>query len=704
MTPPSFPFTVRARVLRQLGDELIREPSLAVFELVKNAYDADATSCCVRLENPEDAARARIIVEDNGCGMSEELMQNVWLVIGTDYRAKQRAQRQRTELGRFPQGNKGLGRLAVHKLGQRITVITRVADGDEVVVDLDWEQLERLENLTDASISIKTRQPIHFKGNDHGTRIEISALRETWDKLKCRKLRRAITSLCSPYNGPDDFHVELQIVPENDWLSGLLDPSEIKETAIYYAKGEIKGATLMYSYEFRPLPRMQENLKPRRLPSAAASVVDKTKERGIHTIDLDEIEIEPGKKASIGRVSFEFYIFDLETTVLSLAVGDIKGFKTYLKENGGIRVYRDGVRVFDYGEPDDDWLNLDARRVNEPVGKVSNRQILGVVQLDGETSDVLVEKSNREGFVENPAYEALKSALRFTLTQIEAERKKDQREVRKFYSRKGANRPVAEEISDLRESLQEQGLLEEFEPKLKKIEQQFEAFQDTMLQAAAPGLTFGIIVHQVEKLMKELVIAVREDGDLRHIRSLVDQLDKLIDGIGDLFRRSGTSVENASDLIRQTLFNCLFRFKKHKVEIVNGLDEGNKDFRVDCSRRLVVASLMNFIDNSIYWIQAACREKRKIYIGTTDEIDGGPCIIVADNGPGFQDDPESLVQPFFTRRGDGMGLGLYLADQAARRHVADDRHGRLVFPQKGDVRLPHGFDGAVIAFQFPKSL
>ena len=135
---------------------------------------------------------------------------------------------------------------------------------------------------------------------------------------------------------------------------------------------------------------------------------------------------------------------------------------------------------------------------------------------------------------------------------------------------------------------------------------------------------------------------------------------------------------------------------------MNGLEHGNKDFTVECSRRLVVASLMNFIDNSIYWLQAAGRSERRIFIGTSRELDGGPCIVVADNGPGFQDEPEALVQPFFSRRPDGMGLGLYLADQAAQRHSATGHKGRLRFPQRGDISLPSGFTGAVVAFQFPK--
>ena len=79
--------------------------------------------------------------------------------------------------------------------------------------------------------------------------------------------------------------------------------------------------------------------------------------------------------------------------------------------------------------------------------------------------------------------------------------------------------------------------------------------------------------------------------------------------------------------------------------------------------------------------------------------------MVADNGPGFQDDDEALVQPFFSRRPDGMGLGLYLANQAAERHSVEGKKGRLRFPKKGDVSLPPGFTGgAVVAFQFPKGL
>ena len=88
--------------------------------------------------------------------------------------------------------------------------------------------------------------------------------------------------------------------------------------------------------------------------------------------------------------------------------------------------------------------------------------------------------------------------------------------------------------------------------------------------------------------------------------------------------------------------------------------------------------------------------QRQLYIGISDEFEAGPAIIVADNGAGFQgDDPEHLVRPFFTRKPEGMGLGLYYANLAMELNG-----GQLAFPQPGEVELPREFDGAVVAMIF----
>jgi C4-dicarboxylate-specific signal transduction histidine kinase len=89
-----------------------------------------------------------------------------------------------------------------------------------------------------------------------------------------------------------------------------------------------------------------------------------------------------------------------------------------------------------------------------------------------------------------------------------------------------------------------------------------------------------------------------------------------------------------------------------------------------------------------------------LLISTTKDLQGGPAIVVADNGPGFgNDDPEDLIAPFFSRRNGGMGLGLYIVNEVMRVNK-----GRLVFPGPGDLELPDEFNGAVVALQFPQLL
>jgi len=130
---------------------------------------------------------------------------------------------------------------------------------------------------------------------------------------------------------------------------------------------------------------------------------------------------------------------------------------------------------------------------------------------------------------------------------------------------------------------------------------------------------------------------------------------------------------------------------------VNGIEGGDPDFKIRCNRRLILTALMNAVDNSMYWVSS--QPKRQIYLGTSFEYDGKPAIVVADNGPGFQDPPEYLVEAFFTRKLDGMGLGLHLANE-----VMDKQNGRLIFPEPGDISLPSQFSGAVLLFEFEKQV
>ena len=193
------PFRPRARLLQLLGDQLIGTPRLAVFELVKNAYDADSEKVTVTLQGLS-SEQPFIVVEDDGDGMTLETIRDIWLVPAHDHRAEQRKALRRTRLLRLPLGEKGLGRFAVHKLGDRIELITRAKGSAECVVTINWDALIEQPFLSDAEVIVRTRAPEHFQGDKTGTRLTISRLRETsWSRGDVRRLLRQITSISSPF-------------------------------------------------------------------------------------------------------------------------------------------------------------------------------------------------------------------------------------------------------------------------------------------------------------------------------------------------------------------------------------------------------------------------------------------------------------------------------------------------------------------------
>jgi hypothetical protein len=170
------PFRPRARLLQLLGDQLIGSPRLAVFELVKNGYDADAETVTIRLDDI-DQDNASIVVTDDGDGMTLETIRDIWLVPAHDHREIQRKALRRTRLNRLPLGEKGLGRFAVHKLGDRIDLVTRSKGNPECVVSIDWTVLIGKSFLSDAEVVVSTRDPVIFKGKKTGTQLTISGLR-----------------------------------------------------------------------------------------------------------------------------------------------------------------------------------------------------------------------------------------------------------------------------------------------------------------------------------------------------------------------------------------------------------------------------------------------------------------------------------------------------------------------------------------------
>ncbi len=681
----ALPFKPRARMLVLLGDQLIRDAGIAVFELVKNAYDADATRVDVTLSHVASKQDGRVVVEDDGCGMNWDQIVNVWLEPGTDHRQRQKVQGYRTpRFSRLPLGEKGVGRFAAHKLGKKITLISRAVESSEVVVEIDWNDFTKERYLSDASVRVSERNARHFKGDATGTRIEISDLNDEITRGTLRQIQRAITSVCSPFRAPGDFLAELHVEPETEVLRGILTLNKVLDLAPYRATAMVEGPVLTYDYSFIPLTGM-ERVEGRTASQCQMSVPD------IDLLGREEFV------RSIGPILLEFRIYDLDSQTLHYAVSDKKGFKEFLKSSGGVRVYRDGVRVYDYGEPGNDWLDLGGTRVNEPTARVSNNQVIAAVHLQGASSIGLVEKTNREGFIENSTFELFRKVVRFVLTQIVFERNSDKERVRALYGTKSLKEPVLADLEDLRITLRAHPayISSEVLPIVDRVEQQYREMRDRLLTAAGTGLTLSVVIHEVEKAIKSLSVAVSRNASVSELQNLAHHLNELIEGLTYLTRKTGRRKEPAGNLIRQALLNTNYRTRAHGITIFNGVEAGDPNPDVKCTRRLIIATLMNLIDNSIYWLSTKGAEDKRIYMGVSTDLGGGPVIFVADNGPGFQDPPELLTEPFMTRRPEGMGLGLHIANEIMKAH-----DGKLIFPTADDLGISDAYCGAVVGLQF----
>lgn len=683
-------FKPRARLLLLLGDQLIRDPGVAVFELVKNAFDADSPDATVTMSRVDDPPRGQIIVEDRGSGMNAATVSTVWLEPGTDFRIKQKDKGEHSpKYKRIPIGEKGVGRFAAHKLGNKVRLITRSENSAEVVVEIDWENdFKQKRYLEEVEIKVVERSPEHFRGSKTGTRLEVTQLRDTWTRGMVRDLARAINAISSPFSGVGDFKTKLIMQDHEEWLYGLLDVQDVLKFSLYQAKCLIKGKKLTYEYKFTPFPGMNR--------VNARTVTHSILLNGLkNPINLEN--------HNIGPVEIRLFIFDQDAKVLQLGeVHDKKGLKEFLNEAGGVRVYRGGIRVYDYGERGNDWLGLGGRRVNVPTKRLSNNLIIGAVSLnikksiDLKLNRGLIEKTNREGFVENTDYEAFRDAVAYAIQSIELERNMDKRRIRNAYSASKLREPVLQDLTDLREIVESKHLIDELGPYLDRIETDFRAIRDRLLTSATAGLSLSVVIHEVEKGVASLALAVETDKATHRVKALAKHLAELIEGYGALVRRSGVGRERARSLVSQALFNVQLRLQVHKIEVVRSAQR--QDFELKCSRRLIISTIMNLIDNSIWWLDNKWGEqtgKKKIFIDLVEDIQGHRAIVVADNGPGFIDPPEFLTEPFVSRKPDGMGLGLHIASE-----VMKAQGGEVIFPDKGDVELPRGIDGAVVALSF----
>lgn len=707
-------FRANAHLLKLLGDQLIGDDRLAVFELVKNAYDADATS--VEVELDLNSNQPNIAVWDHdGHGMDKDTILNKWMEIGTESKRNSNWVRS-PKFNRLPLGEKGVGRLAVHKLGSIMQLNTRREGFPEVKITIDWPELiEQATYIEDTQVQIEElMQPEYFPDGKTGTRIVVGNLnKKEWTRGDIRRLKRLLTSLTSPFQTASDFEVTLSVPGREKDYSDILDADDVINNALWKYEFEIDSeGSFSYKYTFTP-PSLYSSLKGEIKEGSDESLelFPPSKEERLSRFfeNRNDLLLTANDLTNIGPIKGCFYVFSREKEILN-AIGAYQSIRQYLDDNTGIRVYRDGIRVFNYGERNDDWLGLNAMRVNNPSKRIAVNLVIGNVELNLENSRGLEEKTNREGFDENDHFVRFRLITfsimeHFHLLHLKA---RQQLQEAKQGSKKKEKLPTQrfeENVQKLKDGLVKHKLDKELGGQLERIESDYKQMRQVTLSAVT-GVNLSVIFHEVERGIVQLNSDIQRNLDYDTLRERSEHLAKLLEGFAPLLKKNGSKKFPAKALIEGAIEFSQHRFYHHKVITSNPLTTGEAiDFEINGPSNLLLAAINNIVDNAIHWTGLKAEKgestayKPGIQITTlTDFFKEGPAIVVLDNGPGFDLTPDEAIQPFNTTRPGGMGVGLYYADQ-----VMESIGGKIIITSAEDLDLPETYCGAAIALVFNKA-
>lgn len=701
-----------ARLLTMLGEQLIKNERIALIEIIKNSYDADADWVKVSFQNFTDAFEynntSKIIIEDNGCGMSLDIIKYHWLNPATpDKLNKKRDERQKTPKGRIIQGEKGIGRFAMLKLGKKITIITRPQNGEnEYVIVYDFSKYdndflteygkEKMLFLDDIDISVVARRPEYFvernislgtrkkKAPPYGTVLEISDLKGTWTPNKAESVFLDTIKLNSIFIKSKNPEFEVVFDRDNKILPFSRDHLEklwllLDEKSVLHIKdGYFDNDSLSFEYKLGNQPKKIKIIDP---IITGLRVFNDRFGNGAERLKKRKIEC--------GSFGFEFHIFDLSVKAPAKYQLD-KDDKKIIKENR-IYLYRDNIRVYPYGEPEDDWLRIDEYRGKIAAGDfLSNDQVIGCINITQKGNPKLKDKTNREGLIEEgnatEDFIVLLQTFLAYIRKIPFQMYKDNEENKNKQDIFNTSQ-VASDFELLKASTTNnpklRGLVEKTEKGYKKEREYLVQRAETTEDLAGVGLSVETASHDIMSLMEKVL-----DNLSTLISGLMsnDDIDKdyLLKELQSIHWQTGFVEGKLKDI--QLLFKSSKQRRRNirvadilqKVKKIyeNTLASGHIDFQVNSFGSPLIAKttdavllqlFINLIDNSVYWLNQIDKRTKKIEV----LLDGNRGVMIfSDNGPGInKEDAPYIFEAFYSGKGeDGRGLGLYIARRLLERN------------------------------------
>lgn len=653
----------RARLVGLIGEDLVSDEPVAVVELVKNAYDADARTVEVHFDS---AAPTRLVIRDDGHGMELDTVLGAWLEPGTVVKR----QSDHSPGGRVYQGAKGIGRFASARLAESLLLETRTdSTRDGVMVLFDWGRFDETRYLDEIEILWELHD---LPDLQRGTRLTLGQLRKGWTDSDFEELHSRLSRLISPFDDVRDFRIDLQVPGHAEW-SGDVEAPELLEEPRYVLRGSL-GADGAFTGEILRDGNVADRIDKRKLAKADETPICGPFAVEIRAWDRDREGLDPLAER------------------LRLGVQEIRRI---LDTYSGVSIYRDGFRVYPYGQRGNDWLNLDNRSRQNPVRRLGNNQVVAAIRLSREGNPGLRDRSTREGMVLNADHVALEKWFIEILALLEEyrygvrPRRKDTKPDEPLFE----PFDVAEVVKAARKQLGTKHPVTELITRLERqVAEGTERIQEVfsrLLMSAGLGQMVDLVIHEIGaplgKINRQLVLIERAvvastdrdlaqtvlpmlvsvKGWLEQMHNLRQRLDPQTAG-----RRGRASTFDVRDEIEDT-FN-LYAALLEGQGIAHEIRSPTEPLKVRMARAALGQVLANLVDNSIFWLGRQARGGR--IIAALERRDSGFAITINDSGPGVaSEDRSEIFEPYFTKKPNGIGLGLYIA------RLVIEPYGRLVY-------------------------
>lgn len=662
-------FRPKARIIRLLGENLLKDDITALLELVKNSHDADASFCKITFKSME-GDKQEIRIQDDGTGMSREDIINFWLVPGTTNKIKKIY----TAKGRRVQGEKGLGRFATDKIANTIEILTKTIKMNKTLrLDITWNDFETSDTFLD-DVPISLKEETHDFPKE-GTLVVLTNLRKKWNEKDLKNLRYGLTRLIPPYSGPQKFTINLE-APDYPKIEGIIHTNILKKAPFQiYAKlenGEINAEVVI---------KLRDRVETMKQVIRVSGFDSDEKISKSDLVELGPVQVDIGafilSKRGVGIPGF---ISDLD--------------RKLLRQWHGVGIYSDGFWIYPYGEDWYDWLRLFERRVDKPAQRFDNSQITGFVRISRDMNKGLVQQINREGLVHNKSYEVLKAVVLSVIAELE--RSTTSSGARKnLYSSTDEVRASdvtsdhQSSIQDIRKDIQlTKRLIQEgksgstiekidgIDKTLEGLGRELEEERVIWSKHAALGNMVGHIIHVLNHQIEHIIVpADTLKNKIRNIslpRPVRSELMSITEDIENSFRELSRKINQWTPFIKT-------RTKYENLHVYDFLMQLKKDFattypklniEISCQRSIDFKTnrselwmiIKNIVDNANYWTQDEESPKVEIIV---HKQSNQLIFRLTNNGERISpQDRKKIFLPGWTKKNYGSGLGLAIAASA----------------------------------------